>query len=429
MQGGVDRTEPMGQTILTNALNPQHNAESTIAESKITVPAHRLASIDAYRGFVMFLLLAEAFQLCNVAEAVPESSLWRFLCQQQSHAEWVGAHLHDLIMPSFCFLVGVSLPFSLARRTAQGAMRRDLWRHAVIRALLLIGLGLAIAALHARQMIVYPFDWILPQIGLAYPALFWLALRRSRTACGAVIIIVLVCWLVFALYPIPDHDFDYERVGVSQLWLQEHGLSGFEAHWQKNSNVAWAFDVWLLNLYPRADPFVGFPKGMTTLNFVPTLATMILGLIAGRLLQSDSSPWSKFRWLVLAGAVGLASGWGLSLTGLCPLVKAIWTPSWILFSGGWCFLLLSCSFLLVDWWGYTRLAFPFTVIGMNAIAAYLLGQIYSNVAFNALRRLVGRTLFTFLGDPYEPLVYGLVIVAGYWVALYVLYQRHIFLRV
>lgn len=120
MQGGVDRTEPMGQTILTNALNPQHNAESTIAESKITVPAHRLASIDAYRGFVMFLLLAEAFQLCNVAEAVPESSLWRFLCQQQSHAEWVGAHLHDLIMPSFCFLVGVSLPFSLARRTAQG---------------------------------------------------------------------------------------------------------------------------------------------------------------------------------------------------------------------------------------------------------------------------------------------------------------------
>lgn len=155
-----------------------------------------------------------------------------------------------------------------------------------------------------------------------------------------------------------DHDFDYERVGVSQLWLQEHGLSGFEAHWQKNSNVAWAFDVWLLNLYPRADPFVGFPKGMTTLNFVPTLATMILGLIAGRLLQSDSSPWSKFRWLVLAGAVGLASGWGLS-PDLCPLVKAIWTPSWILFSGGWCFLFLSCSFLLVDWWGYTRLAFPF----------------------------------------------------------------------
>lgn len=90
-----------------------------VGRSNISFLPYRLASIDAYRGFVMFLLLSEAFQLCNVAAAVPESSFWRFLCQQQSHAEWVGANLHDLIMPSFCFLVGVSLPFSLARRTAR----------------------------------------------------------------------------------------------------------------------------------------------------------------------------------------------------------------------------------------------------------------------------------------------------------------------
>jgi len=399
-----------------------------ITETKGTHLHYRLSSIDAYRGLVMFLLLAEAFQLCKVAAAVPESAFWQFLCRQQSHAEWIGATLHDLIMPSFCFLVGVSLPFSIARRMAQGASMRDLWIHAVIRSFLLIGLGLANAALHARQMIVYPFDWILPQMGLAYPALFWLAFKPSRTAWISVVAILVVCWLVFALYPIPSPDFDYERVGVSQPWLKEYGLKGFEAHWQKNSNVAWAFDVWLLNLYPREKLFVGFPKGMTTLNFIPTLATMILGLISGRLLQSDRSSWSKLRWLVIAGALGLAGGWALSLTGLCPLVKAIWTPSWVLFSGGWCFLFLSSSFLLVDWWGYARLAFPFTVIGMNAIAAYLLGQIYPNVAFNALRRLVGRTPFTFLGDSYEPLIYGGVIVAGYWIVLYILYRRRIFLR-
>jgi len=240
---------------------------------------------------------------------------------------------------------------------------------------------------------------------------------------------LVLYWLVFALYPIPSSDFDYERVGVSQPWLKEYGLKGFEAHWQKNSNVAWAFDVWLLNLYPREKLFVGFPKGMTTLNFIPTLATMILGLISGRLLQSDRSSWSKLRWLVIAGVLGLAGGWALSLTGLCPLVKAIWTPSWVLFSGGWCFLLLGCSFLFLDWWGYARLAFPFIVIGTNAITAYLLGQIHSNVAFYALRRLVGRTPFAFLGDSFEPLIYGLVTVAGYWTALYILYRRRIFLRV
>lgn len=400
-----------------------------ITETKVISLQYRLPSIDAYRGFVMFLLLAEAFQLCNVAAAVPESSFWRFLCQQQSHAEWVGANLHDLIMPSFCFLVGVSLPFSLARRMAQGATLRDLWKHAAIRSLLLIGLGLAIAAMHARQMIVYPFDWILPQIGLAYPALFWLAFRRSRAAWGAILGILVVCWLAFALYPIPGPDFDYERVGISQPWLKEHGLKGFEAHWQKNGNVAWAFDSWLLNLYPRQGPFVGFRNGVTTLNFVPTLATMILGLMAGRLLQSDRAPWSKLRWLVSAGVLGLTGGWVLNLTGVCPLVKAIWTPSWVLLSGGWCFLLLGCSFLLVDWWGYSRIAFPFTVIGMNAITAYLLAQIHSSLAFYALRRLVGETPFSFLGDPYAPLLYGIATVAGYWTALYILYRRGIFLRV
>lgn len=390
---------------------------------------YRLSSIDAYRGFVMFLLLAEALQLCNVAAAVPESTFWQFLCRQQSHAEWVGANLHDLIMPSFCFLVGVSLPFSITRRLAQGARRRDLWRHAVTRSIALMGLGLAIAALHAREMIVYPFDWILPQIGLAYPALFWLAFKPSRTAWISVIVIVVVCWLAFALYPLPGADFDYERVGVSPSWLQDHGLKGFEAHWQKNSNVAWAFDTWLLNLYPRQEPFVGFPKGMTTLNFIPTLATMILGLMAGRILQSDWMPEKKFRRLIGAGMVGLTAGWALGFTGLCPLVKAIWTPSWVLFSGGWCLLFLGFFFLLVDWWGYTRPAFPLTVIGMNAITAYLLSQIHSNLAFNALRRLVGRTPFTILGEPYEPLIYGMVTVAGYWTVLYLLYRRRLFLRV
>lgn len=400
-----------------------------ITETKVAPLHYRLASIDAYRGFVMFLLLAEAFQLCKVAAAVPESAFWQFLCQQQSHAEWVGTNLHDLIMPSFCFLVGASLPFSIARRTAEGAKQQNHWIHAVIRSFLLIGLGLAIAALHARQMIVYPFDWILPQIGLAYPALFWLAFKPSHTAWISVIVILAVCWLVFVLYPIPSLDFDYERVGVSQPWLKEYGLKGFEAHWQKNSNVAWAFDIWLLNLYPREKPFVGFPKGMTTLNFIPTLATMILGLMAGRILQGDLAPWSKLRWMVSAGLLGLIGGWALGVSGFCPLVKAIWTPSWVLFSGGWCFLLLGCSFLLTDWWGYARLAFPFTVIGTNALTAYLLGQVHSNLAFNALMRFVGRTPFTFLGEPYEPLLYGVVTVAGYWTALYILYRRRIFLRV
>src|SRR5687768_10401528 len=82
--------------------------------------ARRLLSIDAYRGLVMLLLFGEVLRLCDVARALPQSTLWQELCRQQSHAQWVGLHLHDLIQPGFTFLVGVSIPLSIAARRAIG---------------------------------------------------------------------------------------------------------------------------------------------------------------------------------------------------------------------------------------------------------------------------------------------------------------------
>lgn len=389
----------------------------------------RLASIDAYRGLVMFLLLAEAFHLCAVAAAVPDSCFWQFLCHHQTHAAWVGTSMHDLIMPSFCFLVGVSLPFSIAKRQARGATSRDLWRHAIVRSMLLIVLGWAIVALHARRiMLLNPFDWVLPQIGLGYAGLFWLGLKPSRNAWACIATILLGYWLAFALYPLPTSDFDYAKVGVSEGWLHEHGLTGFAAHWQKNSNAAWAFDIWLYNLFPREDPFLGFSNGLTTLNFIPTVATMNLGLIAGRVLRSERTSWGKIRWLAIAGILGLTLGWVLGATGVCPVVKWIWTPSWVIFSAGWCYLLLAGLFLIVDVWGYRRVVLPLTVIGMNSLTAYLISRIHSTVAFHALERMMGPAIFSAFGNVYEPLVYGIVIVSGYWVMLYLMYRKRIFLR-
>src|SRR5207249_7248343 len=111
----------------------------------------------------------------------------------------------------------------------------------------------------------------------------------------------------FALYPPPGPDFDYANVGVARDWPQL--LSGFAAHWNKNSNLAWAFDTWFLNLFPREKPFAYNVGGYATLSFIPTLGTMILGLIAGRVLQRDSSAAKKLGWLILAGAVCLAAGY------------------------------------------------------------------------------------------------------------------------
>ena len=98
----------------------------------------RNQSIDVYRGFVMFLMMAEVLKFSHVARALPESGFWKFLAQQQSHVSWVGCSLHDLIQPSFSFLVGVSLPYSLAARTARGQSRAAMTLHAFWRAFVLV---------------------------------------------------------------------------------------------------------------------------------------------------------------------------------------------------------------------------------------------------------------------------------------------------
>src|SRR5688500_10677039 len=114
-----------------------------------TPPPARAASLDAYRGLVMFLMMAELLRLPRVAEAVPESGFWRFLSFHQSHVEWVGCSLHDLIQPSFSFLVGAALPFSIAAREARGESPWRMTLHAAWRALVLVALGIFLRSLGA----------------------------------------------------------------------------------------------------------------------------------------------------------------------------------------------------------------------------------------------------------------------------------------
>src|SRR4051812_18333618 len=272
----------------------------------------RLTSMDAYRGFVMFLMMAEVLRLSRVARAVPESSVWKFLGWHQSHVEWVGCSLHDLIQPSFSFLVGVALPFSIASRAARGQSRSAMTWHAVWRALLLILLGVFLRSTGQSVTTTnWTFEDTLTQIGLGYSFLFMLGFRPARDHWLALGSILVGYWAAFAFYPLPDSSFEYAKVGVPTAWMETHGLKGFAAHWQKNSNMAWSFDTWFMNLFHREKPFVFNRGGYSTLSFIPTLGTMILGLIAGNVLRSPRSGKEKITWLAIAGVVGLMSGWAL----------------------------------------------------------------------------------------------------------------------
>jgi predicted acyltransferase len=406
-------------------------ASTTLVDDRRPIqPARtsRVASVDAYRGLVMLLLLAEVLQTCAVSSGLPGSTFWGTLCYEQTHAAWVGASLHDLIQPGFYFLVGVSLLFSTLRRREAGEPTASLLRHVAWRSLVLIVLGMALQSAHPRRWLWTFFD-TLTQIGLAYPFAFAVALLPRKYWGWSLGVILLGYWLAFALYPAPEPGFDYTAVGVSPEWFSAHGLSGFSSHWQKNANLAAAVDRWLLNLFPRQATYVGDITGLTTLNFVPSIGTMILGLFAGDALRKSGAASEKFRWLVLTGIGLLVSGWTLGALGICPVVKAIWTPSWVIFSGGWCFLFLAAFIAVIDIAGFRAAAFPLIVIGTNSTVAYCISHLYTALAFNSIARVVGRGPFRLAGQPYEPLLYGLTILCIYWLFLYVLYRRKIFVRV
>ena len=403
-------------------LEQQKSAAPSVAGPALA----RLTSLDAYRGFVMFLMMAEVLSFSRVAKARPDSALWQFLAHHQNHVDWIGCSLHDLIQPSFSFLVGVALPFSLASRAARGQSRTRMILHASWRALLLILLGVFLRSIGAHQT-NWTFEDTLTQIGLGYVALFLLGFRPAREQWAAVGLILAGYWAAFALYPLPGPDFDYGKVGVSNAW--PHLLTGFAAHWNKNSNPAWAFDTWFLNLFPREKPFAFNGGGYATLSFIPTLGTMILGLIAGGVVRSERAPRAKVKWLAAAGLIGLAAGTALGWLGMCPVVKRIWTPSWVLYSGGWCFLLLAGFYLLIDLWGRRRWAFPLVVIGMNSIAAYCMAHLFDGFIGSSLNTHLGAKLFEVFGQAYEPLVHGALVLLVMWLLLYWMYRRKLFLRI
>jgi len=382
--------------------------------------------MDAYRGFVMFLMMAEVLNLSRIAAAKPEGGFWRFLAHHQTHVEWRGCSLHDLIQPSFSFLVGVALPFSLASRIGRGQSRRRMAFHALWRSVALILFGVYLRSL-GRAQTYWTFEDTLSQIGLAYFFLFLLGLRPARDQWLALGLILLGYWALFALYPVPATEFDCTRLGVPKDWA--HWLNGFAGHWNKNTNAAWAFDTWFLNLFPREKPFAFNGGGYATLSFVPTLGTMLLGLLAGGVLRSQRLPWEKVTWLIRAGVGGLAMGLLLDWLGVCPSVKRIWTPSWVLFSGGCCFLLLAAAYAAIDLWGRKAWAFPLVVIGMNSIAAYAMAHLFESAIARQLTTHLGSNTFKLLGAAYAPLVHGALVLLVFWLLLFWLYRKKIFIRI
>lgn len=390
------------------------------AEIDIIAPAKQQAvvrnvAVDAYRGLVMVLMMAEVLHLARVAQAYPGNWFWAFLGFNQTHVEWFGCSLHDTIQPGFSFLVGVALPYSIASRIKRGATFNRLFAHALWRSFLLIALGIFLRSINHSQT-YFTFEDTLTQIGLGYPFLFLLGFRSTRWQWGVFAALLFGYWLAWALYP----------VGTPLNW--SHNFTGFAAHWNKGDNFGNAFDQWFLNLFPRTQPFVANSGGYLTLSFIPTLGTMILGLAAGRWYRAaaPSIPLKKF---LIAGVAGIGLGLLLHYTGICPVVKRIWTPAWTLFSGGICFLFLAAFSWIIDMKGYRKWAFPLVVVGMNSIAAYMIAHLFEDFIYGTFRTNIGERPFQIFGTGLEPLTMGAAVLFTYWLILLWMYRRKLFLKI
>jgi predicted acyltransferase len=424
----------------------------------------RLTSLDAYRGFIMLLMASSGLAFAQVVHHMEWTALaastvglagqdplqaaaaltpgrptqpptvspvWQFLAYQFEHVSWIGCAFWDLIQPSFMFMVGVALPYSFAGRKAKGESYRRMLLHAIWRAFLLILLAVFLSSPAAipsgtgdprGPVTNWIFPNVLAQIGLGYVFVFLLVGRGIWLQGLALVVILAGVTLFFELYPAPSQGFDFRSVGGPGD-LQP--LTGRFAHWEKNTNAAAAFDRWFLNLFPRVTPFKFNEGGYQTLNFIPSMATMILGLMGGEFLRRPKRPAAKCAGLALAGAACLAIGWLMGQY-VSPLVKRIWTPSWAVFSSGWTFLMLAGFYGIIDVIGLKRWAFPFVVVGMNSIAMYCMSQLLRPWIRNSLRTHFGRWWFD---GPYGPIYLSAAILLVLWLFCYWLYRRRIFLRI
>ena len=366
--------------------------------SEPALPAERLLSVDALRGFDMLWIIGGGTLLESLADVWPHP-VTQTIKKQLEHVEWQGFHFEDLIFPLFLFIVGVVLPFSISRRRERGQSPASIHLHILKRSLTIILLGLIFNDLLRFEWAQMRWPGVLQRIGLCY---FFAAIlvvhTRWRTQAIIVGAVLILYWAAMALIPVPGFGAGVMTAqGCLSSYIDQQLIPG--------------------------ELYYGYGDNEGLISTFPAVCTVLLGALAGHWLRSQRPGNQKAVGLAVAGLVCVAAGylWGL----VFPIVKIIWTSSYTLYSGGWCLLLLALFYWLIDVKGYRRWTFFFVVIGVNPVTIYFLQRF---VNFDGIAEFFLAGVVNSAGQ-LAPLVLPIGVLAVKWLLLWFLYRHKMFFKV
>lgn len=376
---------------------------SAVSDSpKLKATSQRVLSVDALRGFDMFWIVGGEWLVEALKEARP-NPVTNVLSTQLQHVPWEGFHAYDLIFPLFVFIIGVSLVFSLSRIIEQEG-RAAAVRRVIRRGVLLYLLGILYYGGFSGPLEHIRLLGVLQRLALCYLfaglAFCWLGTRGLVGLCVA---LLAGYWALLSFVPVPGVGAGHFAEGQNLTnYIDREYLP-----WRK-----WDGDH--------------DPEGL--LSTLPAIGNCLLGVFAGLLLKNNAvRPTRKVTILLAAGAGSIVLGylWGLQF----PIIKKLWTSSYVLVVAGWSSILLGVFYLIVDVWKYQKWTTPFVWIGMNAITIYLLHEVLD------FKKLAARFAGGDIQDALNRMSSGLgtLVVAVLAVALTLavarfLYNRKVFLR-
>ena len=369
--------------------------------STVPTDTNRLVSLDVFRGITIAGMVL-----------VNNPGSWEHIYWPLEHAQWHGWTPTDLVFPFFLFIVGIAIPLAFGKRLESGGSTRDLYVKIVKRTLIIFAIGLFLNAFPDFGLAELRIPGVLQRIAVCYFFASIIFLNtKVRTQIAITIGLLIFYWLLVKLVPAPGYAAgDLTKDGSLPSYIDR---------------VVFGKHVW-------AQAKVYDPEGL--LSTIPAITTTLIGVLTGQWLRTEKPRIEKAAGMFVAGAVCVAIGWAWN--SFFPINKALWTSSYVLFTGGLALQFLALCYWIIDIKGYRRWAKPFEVFGLNAIALYVVADLIAellgmiNVGQGTLGSWIYNNVFGSWASPVNAsLAFAVTFVLVCLVLMWILYSRKIFLKV